>query len=148
MAQDGDDQVWNYYKVSYVQNGEILTGYVKVTEVSPYTSLKAPSVLSTVKISSGSIGAVVYLYALPSEDSAQVAALTDGEELDLAEEYNKDSTWTKVVYKDMYAYVHTNQIAKKGLTAVQITLIVVASVVVTASVVMLIVLRKKRKIGF
>ena len=148
VAQDGDNQVWNYYKVSYVQNGEILTGYVKVTEVSPYTSLKAPSVLSTVKISSGSIGAVVYLYALPSEDSAQVAALTDGEELDLAEEYNKDSTWTKVVYKDMYAYVHTNQIAKKGLTAVQITLIVVASVVVTASVVMLIILRKKRKIGF
>ena len=148
VAQDGDTQVWNYYKVSYVKDGQILTGYVKVTEVSPYTSLKAPSVLSTVKISSGSIGAVVYLYALPSEDSAQVAALTDGEELDLAEEYNKDSTWTKVVYKDMYAYVLTSQIAKKGLTAVQITLIVVSSVVVIASVVMILILRKKRKIGF
>ena len=148
VAEDNGAQVWNYYKVSYVQDGQILTGYVKITEVSPYTSLKAPSVLSTVKISSGSIGALVYLYALPTEDSAQVAALTDGEELDLAEEYNKDSTWTKVVYKGMYAYVQTSQIAKKGLTAVQITLIVVSCVVVAVSVVLILVLRKKRKIGF
>ena len=148
VAQDGDNQVWNYYEVSYVSNGEIFTGYVKVTDVSPYTRLSAPTVLKTVKISSGSIGSVVYLYALPSEDSAQVAALTDGEELDLAEEYNKNSTWTKVIYKDTYAYVLTSQISQKGLTAVQITLIVISSIVVVASVVMIIVMKNRRKIGF
>ena len=148
VAEDNGVQVWNYYRVSYVKDGEILTGYVKTTDVSPYTSLKAPSILSTVKVSSGSIGAVVYLYALPSEDSAKIAPLTDGEELELAEEYNKNSTWTKVVYKGMYAYVQTSQIAKKGLTPVQITLIVISCVVVTVSVVMIILLRKKRRIGF
>ena len=148
VAEKDGNQIWQYYKVSYVQNGNIVTGYVKTTDVSPYTSLKAPAVLKTVKITADSIGGVVYLYALPSEDSAQVAALTDGEELDLAEEYDKDSTWTKVVYKDMYAYVLTSQISQKGLTAVQITLIVVSSVIVVVSIVMLILLRKKRKIGF
>ena len=148
VAQEGDNQVWDYFTVSFVKNGAIQTGYVKASEVSPYTSLKAPAILSTVKISSGAIGAVVYLYALPSESSAQVAQLIDGEELDLAEEYNKDSEWTKVVYKDIYAYVKTSQIEPKGLTPVQITLIVVSVVVVAVSVVMVIILRKKRKIGF
>ncbi len=148
VAQEGETQVWDYYTVSFVKDGSIQTGYVKASEVSPYTSLKAPSILSTVKISSGAIGAVVYLYALPSETSAQVAQLIDGEELDLAEEYNKDSEWTKVVYKDKYAYVKTAQIEPKGLTPVQITLIVVSVVVVAVSVVMIIILRKKRKIGF
>ena len=148
VAQEGENQVWDYYTVSFVKDGAIQTGYVKASEVSPYTSLKAPAILSTVKISSGAIGAVVYLYALPSESSAQVAQLIDGEELDLAEEYNKDSEWTKVVYKDIYAYVKTSQIEPKGLTPVQITLIVVSVVVVAVSVVMVIILRKKRKIGF
>ena len=148
VAQEGETQVWDYYTVSFVKDGNIQTGYVKASEVSPYTSLKAPSILSTVKISSGAIGAVVYLYALPSETSAQVAQLIDGEELDLAEEYNKDSEWTKVVYKDKYAYVKTSQIEQKGLTPVQITLIVVSVVVFAVSIVMIIILRKKRKIGF
>ena len=140
--------VWDYYKVSLVQDGQIVTGYVAVNDVSPYTSLRAPTVLKTVKISSGSIGSLVYLYALPSEESAQVAALTDGEELDLAEEYNKDSTWTKVVYGEKYAYVLTSQISQKGLTAVQITLIVISCVVFVASILMIIFMKKKRKIGF
>lgn len=140
--------VWDYYKVSLVQDGQIITGYVAVNDVSPYTALKAPTILKTVKISSGSIGSLVYLYALPSEESAQVAALTDGEELDLAEEYNKDSTWTKVVYGEKYAYVLTSQISQKGLTAVQITLIVISCVVVVASILMIIFMKKKRKIGF
>lgn len=148
VAQDGDNQVWNYYEVSYVKDGEIYTGYVKLTDVAPYTRLTAPTVLKTVKISTGAIGSVVYLYALPSEESTQVAALTDGEELDLAEEYNKDSTWTKVVYKDTYAYVLTSQISQKGLTAVQITLIVISSLIVVASVIMIIFMKKKRRIGF
>ena len=148
VAQDGNTQVWNYYQVSYVKDGEIFTGYVKVTDVSPYTSLVAPTVLKTVKISTGSIGAVVYLYALPSEESTQIATLTDGEELDLAEEYNKNSTWTKVIYKDTYAYVLTSQISQKGLTAVQITLIVISSIVVVVSIVMGVLMSKKRKIGF
>ena len=148
VAELDGAHVWDYYKVSFVKDGEIVTGYVAVNDVSPYTSLKAPTVLKTVKISSGSIGSLVYLYALPSEESAQVAALTDGEELDLAEEYNKDSTWTKVVYGEKYAYVLTSQISPKGLTAVQITLIVISCVVVVASILMAIFLRKKRKIGF
>ena len=148
VAQEGDTQVWNYYKISYVSNGEIFTGYVKVTDVSPYTRLTAPTVLKTVKISAESIGSLVYLYALPSEESTQVAALTDGEELNLAEEFNKDAKWTKVIYKDTYAYVLTSQISQKGLTALQITLIVISCVIVAASVVMIIVMKKKRKIGF
>ena len=148
VAQEEDTQVWNYYKVSYVKDGEIITGYVNKNDVSPYTSLTPPTVLKTVKISTESIGALVYLYALPSEESTQVAALTDGEELDLAEEYNKDSTWTKVVYKDNYAYVLTSQISQKGLTAVQITLIAVSSVVVVVSIIMGTIIAKRRKIGF
>lgn len=148
VAEQDGTQVWDYYTVSYVKGGEIITGYVEKTDVSQYTALKPPTILKTVKISSGSIGSLVYLYVLPSEDSAQVAALTDGTELDLAEEYNKNSTWTKVVYNDTYAYVKTSQISQKGLTAVQITLIVISSVVVVASVVMLVIMKKKRKIGF
>ena len=148
VAQEGDTQVWKYYKISYVVDNQIFTGYVKITDVSPYTRLTAPTVLKTVKISADSIGSLVYLYALPSEESTQVAALTDGEELDLAEEYDKNSTWTKVVYKDTYAYVLTSQISQKGLTALQITLIVISCVVVAVSIVMIILMRKKRKIGF
>ncbi len=148
VAQEGDKQVWNYYKISYVSNGEILTGYVKITDVSPYTRLTAPTVLKSVKISADSIGSLVYLYALPTEESTQVAALTDGEELNLAEEFNKNAKWTKVIYKDTYAYVLTSQISQKGLTALQITLIVISCVIVAASIVMIIVMKKKRKIGF
>ncbi len=148
VAEKDGVQVWGYYKVSYVKDGEIITGYVEDTDVSPYTQLSAPTILKTVKISSGSIGSLVYLYALPSEESIHVAELTDGVEIDLAEEYNKNSTWTKVVYDGTYAYVLTSQISPKGLTGVQITLIVISVIVVVASIVMLVIMKKKRKIGF
>ena len=144
-VDQNNKQAWDYYKVGYVQDGTLYYGYVKKADVAPYTSITAPKVLKTIKVRVDTVGDAISIYSLPTDESTKVGQLTDGYELQLAEEYDESKEWTKVVYKDTYAYVKTANIQQNGLTTVQITLIVIAVIVVVATLTMVGILMYKKK---
>ncbi len=149
VAELNNNQVWNYFRVSYVdKSGSIITGYVKVTDVSPYTALQTPKILKSVKIKADTVGESVYIYTLPDKESPVVGYLTDAAEIDLAEEYNEDSLWTKVIYNGSYAYIPTANLQQGGLTSLQITLIVISCLVLAATATTVSIILYRKRMGY
>lgn len=147
VGQDGTYK-WGWYKIQYLNaNNQIVEGYVKEKDVSPYTVLTPPDISKTVKVSSKKLGEYVKIYALPQEDSKLIAELKEGTSIDLHEKYDKNSEWTAVIYNDMIAFVKTENIQPGGLTSWQLALAITVPIVVVAIVVTVIILVvvKKRK---
>ena len=147
VGQDGTYK-WGWYKIQYLNaNKQIVEGYVKEKDVSPYTVLTPPDISKTVKVSSKKLGEYVKVYALPQEDSKLIAELKEGTSIDLHEKYDKNSEWTAVIYNDMIAYVKTENIQPGGLTSWQLALAITVPIVVVAIVITVIILVvvKKRK---
>ena len=96
-------------------------------------------------MSAGSLGGIINVYLLPDEESEILGTLTDGDKITLAQEkLDGDSEWTKIVYKDMVGYVKTANLISKGITPLQITLIVVFAVVIVATAIVIFLVVKKR----
>lgn len=147
VGQDGTYK-WGWYKIQYLNaNKQIVEGYVKEKDLSPYTVLTPPDISKTVKVSSKKLGEYVKVYALPQEDSKLIAELKEGTSIDLHEKYDKNSEWTAVIYNDMIAYVKTENIQPGGLTSWQLALAITVPIVVVAIVITVIILVvvKKRK---
>ena len=147
VGQDGEYN-WGWYKIQYLdKNNNIVEGYVKEKDVSPYTVLTPPDISKTVKVSSKKLGEYVKVYALPQEDAKLIAELKEGTSIDLHEKYDKNSEWTTVIYNDMIAYVKTENIQPGGLTSWQLALAITIPIVVVAIIVTVIILVtvKKRK---
>ena len=147
VGQDGEYN-WGWYKIQYLdKNDNIVEGYVKEKDVSPYTVLTPPDISKTVKVSSKKLGEYVKVYALPQEDAKLIAELKEGTPIDLHEKYDKNSEWTAVIYNDMIAYVKTENIQPGGLTSWQLALAITIPIVVVAIIVTVIILVtvKKRK---
>lgn len=147
VGQDGTYK-WGWYKIQYLNaNKQIVEGYVKEKDLSPYTVLTPPDISKTVKVSSKKLGEYVKVYALPQEDSKLIAELKEGTSIDLHEKYDKTSEWTAVIYNDMLAYVKTENIQPGGLTSWQLALAITVPIVVVAIVITVIILVvvKKRK---
>lgn len=147
VGQDGEYN-WGWYKIQYLdKNNNIVEGYVKEKDVSPYTVLTPPDISKTVKVSSKKLGEYVKVYALPQEDAKLIAELKEGTSIDLHEKYDKNSEWTAVIYNDMIAYVKTENIQPGGLTSWQLALAITIPIVVVAIIVTVIILVtvKKRK---
>ncbi|MGN0765677.1 MAG: hypothetical protein ACI4MO_04285 [Christensenellales bacterium] len=146
LSVGGGQDLWGWYTVNYMQDGTIVTGYVKSTDIAPYTSLTAPAVKKSVKIKADKFGDVVTIYSLPDAQSPKVVELVDGKSVLLLQTYDPTSTWTTVQYGDEVGYVYTANIQIDGLTNVQIFIIVAVSLVVVATATILaIVLIKKRQ---
>ena len=147
VGQDGEYN-WGWYKIQYLdKNDNIVEGYVKEKDVSPYTVLTPPDISKTVKVSSKKLGEYVKVYTLPQEDAKLIAELKEGTPIDLHEKYDKNSEWTAVIYNDMIAYVKTENIQPGGLTSWQLALAITIPIVVVAIIVTVIILVtvKKRK---
>ena len=147
VGQDGEYN-WGWYKIQYLdKNNNIVEGYVKEKDVSPYTVLTPPDISKTVKVSSKKLGEYVKVYALPQEDAKLIAELKEGTSIDLHEKYDKNSEWTAVIYNDMIAYVKTENIQPGGFTSWQLALAITIPIVVVAIIVTVIILVtvKKRK---
>lgn len=146
LSVSGGQDSWGWYTVNYMQDGTLVTGYVKATDIAPYTSLTAPAVKKSVKIKADKFGDVVTIYSLPDAQSPKVVELVDGKSVLLLQTYAPTSTWTTVQYGDEVGYVYTANIQIDGLTNVQIFIIVAVSLVVVATATILaIVLIKKRQ---
>ena len=146
LSVGGGQDLWGWYTVNYMQDGTIVTGYVKSTDIAPYTSLSAPAVKKSVKIKADKFGDVVTIYSLPDTQSPKVVELVDGKSVLLLQTYDPTSTWTAVQYGDKVGYVNTANIQIDGLTNVQIFIIVAVSLVAVATATILaIVLIKKRQ---
>lgn len=146
VAQDGDNHVWGWYKVCIVgDDGTLTYGYMQAEYVSKYTNFKLPSFSTDATVSAGSLGGIINVYLLPDEESEILGTLTDGDKITLAQEkLDGDSEWTKIVYKDMVGYVKTANLISKGITPLQITLIVVFAVVIVATAIVIFLVVKKR----
>ncbi len=146
VATDGGKQVWGWYKICLVgEDGSMTYGYVQSDYASKYTNFKLPSFSTDATVSAGSLGGIINVYLLPDDSSEVLGTLTDGDKITLAQEkLDASSEWTKIVYKDMVGYVKTANLITKGMTPLQITLIVVFSVVIVATVIVVILVVKKR----
>lgn len=137
---------WGWYHVSYLMDGVRVSGYMRATDLAPFTMLSAPDTRITAKIATAQFGTVVKAYELPGADSKVVAEFVDGSRVTLAETYNPDSEWTCIVLEDGYAYVPTAALQIGGLTGVQIAVIVIVSALAAATICIVIVLVvRKRK---
>lgn len=146
LSIGGGQDLWGWYTVNYIQDGVLVTGYVKANDIAPYTSLTAPTVKKSVKIKADKFGDVVTIYSLPDVQSPKVVDLVDGKTVLLLQTYDPTSTWTAVQYGDEVGYVYTANIQIDGLTNVQIFIIVAVSLVAVATATILaIVLIKKRQ---
>ncbi len=146
LSIGGGQDLWGWYTVNYIQDGVLVTGYVKANDIAPYTSLTAPAVKKSVKIKADKFGDVVTIYSLPDVQSPKVVDLVDGKTVLLLQTYDPTSTWTAVQYGDEVGYVYTANIQIDGLTNVQIFIIVAVSLVAVATATILaIVLIKKRQ---
>ena len=146
LSIGGGQDLWGWYTVNYIQDGVLVTGYVKANDIAPYTSLTAPAVKKSVKIKADKFGDVVTIYSLPDVQSPKVVDLVDGKTILLLQTYDPTSTWTAVQYGDEVGYVYTANIQIDGLTNVQIFIIVAVSLVAVATATILaIVLIKKRQ---
>ncbi|MDE6757955.1 MAG: hypothetical protein K2J89_01595 [Clostridia bacterium] len=151
VGQDGSFE-WGWYKVGCINkdSGELVYGYVKYLNVSPYTSLTAPDLSKTAKLSSQKLGEYIKIYALPQEDSVVVDEVSEGSQIYLKNKYDKNSEWTQIIYNDKIAYVKTENVQPNGLTSWQLALAITlpAVVVAIAATVVILVVVKKRKATF
>ena len=140
---------WGWYKVGCINkdNGEIVYGYVKVLNVSPYTSLTAPDLSKTAKLSSQKLGEFIKIYALPQEDSAIVDEVSEGSHIYLKNKYDKNSEWTQIIYNEKIAYVKTQDVQPSGLTSWQLALAITlpaVAVAVSATIAILVIVKKRK----
>lgn len=146
VGEDGE-YFWGWYKVSYMDDNTIKTGYVRHKDVSPYTPLSAPAISKTVKVTSQKLGEYIKIYALPSDDALVLGELKEGSSIDLAEKYNENSEWTMVYYNGATAYIKTANIHIDGLTSWQLALAITIPIVVVAiivTIIILLVVRRKK----
>ena len=146
VANDGGNHVWGWYKVCIVgEDGTLTYGYLQKEYLSKYTNFKLPSFSTDATVSAGSLGGIINVYLLPDEESEVLGSLTDGDKITLAQEkLDSSEEWTKIVYNDMVGYVKTANLITKGITPLQITLIVVFSVVIVATAIVIVLVVKKR----
>lgn len=136
VAQFDGQQVWKWYHVSMVdkQSGEIVTGYVRTEDLSSYVEMYDASARKSAKINAKKF-VKVYAYVLPDDTSRVLREMIDGEDVTLAEPYDKNSEWTAIVHgENDVAYVRTEAILLGGLTPVQITVIVICSLLAAATI--------------
>lgn len=146
-AADGK-QMWKWYRVAMIDRntGEIATGFVKTENLSVYTEMYDASARKAAKINAHKFGKVVKAYALPDENSRVLREMVDGEDVTLAEPYDKNAEWTAIVYGDNdVAYIRTEAVQIGGLTPVQITVIVICSLVAAATVACGVIIGVKRR---
>ena len=148
VGQDGSFE-WGWYKVGCINkdDGEVVYGYVKILSVSPYTSLRAPDLSKTAKLSSQKLGEYVKIYALPQEDSVIIDEVSEGSQIYLKNKYDKNSEWTQIIYNDKIAYVKTENVQPTGLTSWQLALAITlpaVAVAIAATIVILVVVKKRK----
>ncbi|MDE6189746.1 MAG: hypothetical protein K2G37_05625 [Clostridia bacterium] len=149
VGSDGDFS-WGWYKVGYLENNEVVYGYVRALNVSPYTQLHAPDLSKTAKLTEHNLGEYVKIYSLPLEDSAIVAEVSEGTQVYLKNKFDKNSEWTAIIYENKVAYVKTINVQPEGLTSWQIALAITIPTVVVAIVIVTIILVviRKRKLSY
>ncbi len=136
-----------WYKVTY--NGK--TGYVTKYSILPFVQEDAVPIKSFAKVKADAIGLTVTLYAQPDEYSAILNFLTDGKKVQLCEQFDKNSKFTKVIADGTVGYVLTDNLILDGLTTGQIVAIIVTVVVAVIAIIILVitlVIKKKRKDNF
>ena len=147
VGQDGAF-VWGWYKVGFVgEDGEVKYGYVKYLDVSPYTSLTAPDLSKTAKLTAQKLGEYVKIYSLPQEDSEIVDEVSEGSQIYLKNKFNKNSEWTQIIYNEKIAYVKTVNVQPSGLTSWQLALAITlpaVAVAITITIVILVVVKKRK----
>lgn len=132
-----------WYEVSYTLNGTAYTGYVLRTRVVDYSASQIAEPVASGRIASG-IASTVNIYSLSDEKSEILQTLTEGDRIELLEEYDENREFTLVRFNpidgnECIGYVKTKFISlQTGLTDGQIIGIVLAAVcaVVTAAVVL------------
>lgn len=150
VGQDGSF-VWGWYKVGCIDSdGNLVYGYVKQLSIAPYTSLSAPDLSKTAKLSAQKLGEYVKIYSLPQEDSQVVDEVSEGSQIYLKNKYDKNSEWTQIIYDDKIAYVKTINVQPSGLTSWQLALAITLPTVAVAvsSTIVILVVVKKRKTTF
>lgn len=146
LAVENGNDVWGWCTVSYTDdNNNVITAYVPVESLAPYTPLTPPDLKKSAKVKVDKFGTLLDVHALPSSDSKVVNQLVDGTEIKLLEKFNPKSEWTMIMIGDQIGYVKTSNVLTSGLTSVQVFIITIVSIVVVATIIILTILLIKRR---
>lgn len=156
VAEYQGTHVWQtdkikWYRIQYSDaNGFLQHGYVQKNAISANSDTTPPATKKTMKVSADTVGGTISLYSLPDIAASVLATLPDSTEVLLAEDYDENSVFTKVVFKNQVGYVLTKNLIKGGLTTGQIVAVVfgcIAGVITIISSALLIVYVKRKKRG-
>lgn len=147
VGEDGDF-AWGWYKVGYTDSeNNVVYGYIRALNVSPYTQLQAPDLSKTAKLTEQKLGEYIKIYSLPNEKSALAGEVGEGTQVYLKNKFDKNSEWTAIIYDGKTAYVKTANVQPEGLTSWQIALAITLPIValaIAAATVILVVVRKRK----
>ncbi len=140
------DSSWNWYEITINSAGKNYTGYVN----ADYLAKKVPTTpeqnIIFMKTKAPKIGTNIKIYEQADINSEILFDdIKDGEDIQIVGEYNPESTFTKVFYKDKIGYILNENLQANGLTPNQIIAITITSVAIVAFTIIAILFMHKTK---
>ena len=97
------------------------------------------------KLRSSIVGQKIKVYSLADDKSSVIGEYADGTEVQLLDEIDDASTFTRVQIGDVVGFVRTNELTQGGLTTAQLVILLLILLGGTASVTILVISRKMYK---
>ncbi len=120
-AVSKDKGVWDWYKIEFTEAGTKKTGYIQTKYIDHVAPSQPESSIVFLKTKAKNVGEKIKLYSKPDISSEIIFKdIDDGLDIQIYGEYDPDSTFTRVNYKEQIGYVLTENLQEAGLTPSQI----------------------------
>ena len=131
VAIDNGNDAWGWYKVEYGED----EGFVPVSALSE--AVYVDEIHRTFyKISTNHLGEHINAYASPDSLSEVLFSLYDGQRVEMREELDKTSEFSRIWVDGKECFVKTSCLIQKGLTKVQSLALILFAVVLVAATIM------------
>lgn len=129
VAGSESENTWGWYRVSYIDEGVEVTGYVYCRDVAESSVLTPQAKQLYYRVKADEVGVRVNVYQEPSDKSDILFELEDGASVIVSsDDVVKDAEFTRVYVNGKYGYVKTANLQPDGMTSVEITAIIVGSI--------------------
>lgn len=128
-----DGNIWDWYKIKFNDGNKTITGYVGAKYLTKVVPITPPKNIKFMRAKASKIGNSIKIYQEPNlECKVLFDDIKDGTDIQLVNEYDEKSTFTKVFYNNTIGYMLSVNLQAKGLTPNQIIAITITSVAIVA----------------
>lgn len=141
-----NEEIWNWYKITFQAKGNTYTGYVGCNYIAKITQPAHQTDIIFMKTKSPKIGTNIKIYAEASTDSKVLFDnVKDGIDIQIIGTFDPNGTFTQVFYNNTLGYILNENLQANGLTPNQIIAITITSVAVVAFIVLGLLFMHKNK---